>query len=574
MSGKQTTALIVCVFLFVTQVFGEKSGQPKKLRCISPAAVSKFVKSEQKVQSQGLLYSQVTPVGNIVVLEANPELLILQNLFDLQNLTVRFHPVSKGRYAHTLEPTNFDGNASKALDLDDDESYELVFKHFQFPFGRNTYDRCYVNSNGTITFETPDTDVPDAANLTPVLPRIAGFFADLNPGASGAILLNETSDKVVVTWFKVPEFFNQNQFDFGQNTFQIVMYKTGVIDLVYTNEFTATQGFVGLIPGLDTIPLRYVDFSSRKSTHRTLHSFVENFHDYISADIPNLMKSLYLSTPDRFDFISLFSNFDLTPVPGAQAFAINVRNNVRGIGNPSDKKPIFKDNEIFGSRKQLQNITFFGNVHQYPSDPSKKLPEGDVSLLDILAHEIGHRWLSYVKLLKNNEESDVLLGRDKTHWSFFFDSDGSFLEGNQIHLRKTNSFETGNPFQRYSDLDLYLMGLNSPEEVRETYYVEGPSSFSPDFPFSAESSPEQNVKFKGTAVPLKIQDIIAANGLRRPNSNGSQKDFRHLFVIVVRAGQLPTPEELAFMELVRASWSDFFFNATAGKASMDTVLEQ
>jgi hypothetical protein len=579
MSGKQATSLIVCVFLFVTQVFGEKAYQKSKRRCISPASVSKFLNSKRdgRVQSQKSVRSQatqVTQVGNIVVLEADPELLILSNIFDLHNLTVRFHPVSKGRYAHTLETSNFDGNASKALELGDDESYELVFRHFQFPFGRNVYDRCYINSNGTITFETPDTDVPAADNITPVLPRIAGFLADLNPEKSGAMFLHETSDKVVATWLKVPEFFNQNQFDFGQNTFQIVLYKTGVIDLVYTNEFTATQGFVGLIPGLDTVPLRFVDFSSRKSSHRTLHSFVENFHDYVSADIPNLMKSLYLSTPDRFDFISLFSNFDLSPVPGAQAFAINVRNNVRGIGNPSDKNPIFKDNEIYGSKKQLQNITFFGNTHQYPSDPNKKLAEGDVSLLEILAHEVGHRWLSYVKLLKGGEDNDVLLGRDKSHWSFFLDSDGSFLEGNQLLLRKTNSYETGNPFQRYSDLDLYLMGLKPADEVSDAYYVEGASGFYPDFPFSAESSPEENVKFKGTSVPLKIQDIIAANGARRPNSTGSQKDFTHLFVLVVRAGQLPTPDELAFLELVRSSWSDFFFNATAGKATMDTILEQ
>ena len=573
MSGKQTTALIVCVFLFVAQVFGEKQNKPGKRRCISPATVSKFLQSNQKVQTQKL-HSQATQVGNIVVLEANPELLILENVFDLHHFTIRFYPVSKGRYGHTLELANFDGTASRTLDLGDDESYELVFKHFHFPFSRTTYDRCYINSNGTITFETPDSEVPTADGLTPNIPRIAGFFADLNPETSGTIFLHETSERVIVSWLKVPEFFNQNQFDFGQNTFQIVLYKTGVIDLVYTDEFTATQGFVGLIPGTDSVPLRFVDFSSRKSSHRQLHSFVENFHDYVSADIRNLMKSLYAGIPDDFDFISLFSNFDLTPVPGAQAFAINVQNNVRGIGNPSDKKPIFKDNEKYGSSKRLQNITFFGNIHQYPSDPSSRLPEDDVSLLDILAHEVGHRWLSYVKLLKHGAETDVLLGRDKSHWSFFLDSDASYLEGNQISNRSTDSFETARPFQRYSDLDLYLMGLKSPEEVLETYYVEGASNFSPEFPFTAEASPEDNVTFNGLAVPVRVEDIIEANGSRRPSITGSQKDFRHLFVLVVRAGQIPTAEELAFLELVRSSWSDLFYNATYGKATINTVLEQ
>ncbi len=570
MTGKQKTALAVCVFLFVSQVFGET-----KRRCISPAAAKRFVETNRKeVQNRREIRSRATRNGNIIWLEADSELLILSNTFDLQDLAVRFHPASKGRYTHTLEPASFDGETSQTLDLGDDDSFELVFKDFQFPFGRKTYDRCYINSNGSITFENADPEPPSVNVISQDLPRIAGFFADLNPQNSGAILLHETSDRVLISWLRVPEFFNQNQFDFGQNTFQIVLYKTGVIDIVFTNEFTATQGIVGLIPGFDSIPVHLVDFSSRLSTGRQFHSLVENFHNYESIDIPSLMKALYSSEPDRFDFVSIFSNFDLTPVPGAQAFAINVRNNVLGIGNPSDRKPIFKDTEKYGSSGQLQNITFLGNIHQYPDDPGKNIPEEDVSLLEILAHELGHRWLSYIKTSRDGELNDTLLGRDKSHWSFFLDSDGSFLEGNQIQLRSSNSFETGTPFQQYSDLDLYLMGFKSPEEVSDTFYVEGANNFSPDFPFSTESSPESDIRFKGTPVRISIADIIDANGPRKPESNESQREFKHLFLLIAKSTQQPTAEEIAYMEMVRASWTDYFYNATSGAATIDTVLDQ
>jgi hypothetical protein len=572
MIGKRTTALLLSVLIFVSPLFGET-----RRRCVSPSTAKKIVERQHRDKNQSVrtALAQASQVGNIVVLQADPEVLILSNEFDLHNRTVRFRPVSKGRYAYTLELSSFDGQASQTVELGDDASHELVFKNFQFPFGRKTYDRCYVNSNGSITFETPDSDPPAMDAISQSLPRIAGFFTDLNPENAGTILIHQTSERVLISWLRVPEFFNQNQFDFGQNTFQIVLYRTGVIDIVFTEEFTAAQGFVGLIPGFDTIPIRFVDFSTLKATGRQLHSFVENFHDYVSIDLPDLMKSLYVTQPDRFDFVSLFSNFDLTPVPGAQAFALNVRNNVEGIGDPSDRnKPIFNDNEKYGSSGRLQNITFLGNLHQYPLDPSGQLPEGDVSLLDILAHEVGHRWLSYIKVSRDGNDSDVILGRDKSHWSFFLDSQGSFLEGNQILPRGANSFETGNPYQRYSDLDLYLMGLKRPEEVRDTFYVDGPTNFTPDFPFSPEAGPESNVKFKGNPIPVTIEDIIAVNGPRRPSARGAQTNFRHLFVLITKSDKPATPEEIAYLETVRSLWAEYFNTATGGVATIDTVLSQ
>jgi hypothetical protein len=560
---------VVCLFFFVTQVFGE----PKK-RCISPASAKKYIEANQTVRIRSALKPLSYQAGNIIVLPADSDLLTLSNTFDLQNLTIRFHPVSKGRYAYTLEPSSFDGQTSEQINLGDDDTRELAFKNFHFPFGRKTYDRCYINSNGSITFGSGDIEPPAVDSVSQGLPRIAAFFADLNPVNAGAILTHQTSERVLISWLKVPEFFNQNQFDYGENTFQIVLYRSGVIDIVFTKEFTATQGIVGLIPGNEKSQIRSVDFSSRKSTGRQWFSFVENFRDYVSVDIPSLMKTLYENYPDQFDFVSLFSNFDLSPIPGVQAFALNVQNNVRGIGNPSDKKNIFNETEKYGSSGKLQNITFFGNLHQYPDDPSRKFSDGEVSLLDILAHEVGHRWLSYIKLSKDGAKSDVLLGRDKSHWSFFLDTDGSFLEGNQIIPRSSNSFQTGSPFQRYSDLDLYLMGLKSPAEVRDTVYVAGASNFSPDFPFSPDSGPESDVKFNGTAVPVTIDEIIAVNGQRRPGTGGAQKDFKHLFVLISKTDLPPSDEEIAFLETIRAHWSDYFYNATDGAGTMDTVLEQ
>src|SRR5439155_6233273 len=142
-------------------------------------------------------------------------------------------------------------------------------------------------------------------------------------------------------------------------------------------------------------------------------------------------------------------------------------------GNHSN--PIFHDNDQYGSAKKLQNITFLGNLHGYPANIGDLLPDTDTSILSILAHEVAHHWLAYIRYPQNGKKSTVLLGRDDSHWSFFFNSDASFLEGNNISQKSHNSFLTLQPFQRYSELDLYLMGLLSASEVHDSFYVDGAS---------------------------------------------------------------------------------------------------
>jgi hypothetical protein len=178
-----------------------------------------------------------------------------------------------------------------------------------------------------------------------------------------------------------------------------------------------------------------------------------------------------------------------------------------------------------------------------------------------------------VKVFKDGKRTNNLLGRDNSHWSFFFDSDASYVEGNQLIQKSSNQFTTGNPYQRYSDIDLYLMGFKSEADVKDSFYVANGSNFSPNFPFRPESSPEGNVTFNGSAIPVHVQDIVAANGARKPNSGSSQKDFTHLFVMITNSNQPATPEETAYLELVRSEWSDFFHNATGGIATVETALD-
>jgi len=164
--------------------------------------------------------------------------------------------------------------------------------------------------------------------------------------------------------------------------------------------------------------------------------------------------------------------------------------------------------------------------------------------------------------------SDLLLGRDRAHWSFFFDSDASVMEGNDIEDVGGGSFRTVGTVQRYGPLDLYAMGLIGESEMPPLFVVENPTGATQD----RESSPQTGVTFRGTRHDLTIADVIAAVGRRRPPSSQSPRLFRQAFVYVVSPGRIPDQASLDKLELIRAAWEPFFASATGDRMSIDTRL--
>src|SRR5262249_2689232 len=376
--------LIVCLCPAMLQA------APKK-HCISPRTASQFLSAQTPSTSSGTprLKSSALGAGNVVLLEADKQLLILSNPFDLQNRAIHFTPVLRTRYVYTVTSLPFDSSVSDGLTLKDDDSVQYNLHNFQFPFAGKVYNSFFVNSNGNISFTEGDTDPPDLDTLLTGAPRIAPFFADLDPETQGNVFVHETGSTVAVTWLKVPEFFNHNQFDFGENTFQVVLHSDGSIDFVYTNEMTATEAVVGILPGSGKSGFGNTRFKS--NAIRPQIAFIENYHDYESVNIPLLMQTLYKQYPDQYDFVTLFSNFELTPVPGVQAFALVVQNDVKGIGNPSGSGgDTFRDTHKYGSKGKLQGITYFGNIHDFPADPNQALPDTYTSFLQMKAHETAH----------------------------------------------------------------------------------------------------------------------------------------------------------------------------------------
>src|SRR5262245_40591168 len=288
---KRTVAVFVIALVWLYSavgVAGDKKVKRKPI-CVSPQAVEKFLSAKQrKFSAKSVSDTIVSSTGDIVVVEADSQLLVVPNPFDLQGKAVSFEPVIKNRYSYSSNNAHFDSNASEPISIGDDDSAEFTLTDFEFPFAGNHYKQLFINSNGNITFDTGDPEPPNLENLMDGPPRIAPFFADLDPESAGSIIVRQTKDFATITWFKVPEFFNHDTFAYGENTFQIILYPSGRIDLNYSSDLTATQALVGIVPGYGRSTLRLVDFSRGRLKGRPAASFIEDFRNYESIDIPSL----------------------------------------------------------------------------------------------------------------------------------------------------------------------------------------------------------------------------------------------------------------------------------------------
>jgi hypothetical protein len=165
--------------------------------------------------------------------------------------------------------------------------------------------------------------------------------------------------------------------------------------------------------------------------------------------------------------------------------------------------------------------------------------------------------------------SDQLLGRQLAHWSFFMDSDGSVMEGNEIEDQRGGVFRTVAVPERYSRLDMYAMGLATEAEVPPWFFIDSPVSTR-----TRETPPIAGITINGTRRDVLIQDVIDALGPRVPSAADSPRVHRQAFVFIRRAGASPDPQDLPRLQRIREQWPAFFTRATENRMTVRTSLSQ
>src|SRR4030095_5357918 len=164
-------------------------------------------------------------------------------------------------------------------------------------------------------------------------------------------------------------------------------------------------------------------------------ALAESFRDADALDLPAVARRFFTDHADDFDQLVVFTNRRLT-ARGVFAFEQTVRNDVAGIGGGR-----FDVGEAYGSARRLTSVAMMDALSKYPDDLLAPFLGAD-SALAVVAHEVGHRYLAQATVRDGATNSSALLGRDLVHWSFFADTDGSHLEGNDI-VEEAGRFRPG-----------------------------------------------------------------------------------------------------------------------------------
>lgn len=197
------------------------------------------------------------------------------------------------------------------------------------------------------------------------------------------------------------------------------------------------------------------------------------------------------------------------PIGCGALFYIPLANDIEGIGYANTHA-----NEIFDTTPDhaLEGIVFLNDLPYWETRTEE--------LRRAFLHEVGHRWSARVHAL-TPEGPLSLTGRENSHWSYFFNSHSSPLEGNTFSPTVPAVTHTISYPERYAPLDLYLMGALPADEVGPLSYLRAEETGELDChgqQLHSGSPPQvcRELTLPGTFLEFGIDAIIRAEGERVP----------------------------------------------------------
>jgi MYXO-CTERM domain-containing protein len=275
----------------------------------------------------------------------------------------------------------------------------------------------------------------------------------------------------------------------------------------------------------------------------------------------SVQDAFYRAHEDEYDYLTilLVRDFGLF-----FAFYSPLANDVSGIGY--DSMTPFETFDT--SENQLQGMIFMNAASMWLEAPEAGRY--------VFGQEFMHRWGAFVDIDHPDLATAELLGRDSAHWSFWIDTPNSPMEGNRWTDNGDGTWTTDRAGgSTYSDLDLYLMGLVPAEEVgpqRLLRVTEADAGGILPADAPRYLSGEEDVTVVGTAIPFTVDDIIAAEGPRVPDSTRSPRSFRMAFAVIALAGDPLDDATLDAIDELRARFEREWEEDVGHRADLDTTL--
>lgn len=543
----------------------------------------------------------VQDINDISVIQ-NSNLIARQpNNFDLNGRTLNFAPSGRG-YVISNVGSAFDNNLGSKLDLANapavnpkqgapagDDACLGQDLGFSFPLFGEGYTIVAISSNGSLTFRNAGT-VTDGFNQSTVAseslidlrtgpPRLAPYWHDLDArpastqGVNGVYFRRET-DRAVITWNNIRDFPNNTQRDIGVHRFQVIIFRDGRISFNYDTVQLTSKALVGVSPGGAFNSPTLVSFSGIPAS--VLSSAIAEFFTLDPGIDELAVAKTFLqnhANRDAYDFIYVMTDFyyDLS---GAQASYLPVRNDVRGLGlNTFDNDP----NGTLGARR-IQGIISLSNISAlYPDSPTARFL-GAYNVCGVLAQQTGQRWLAAART--TGSDAKVLLGRDETNWSTFFNTESgmsspaarrsSVMEGNYWEDISGGRYISNSLADGYSRLDQYLMGLRPANQVSDSFVL---ANLTNNGGVDRAFGIRPGIVVTGTRQPVSVNNIIAANGGRTPDVGSANKSFRAAFVLVTGSAQA-SADTINKITRLRLTFESYFAQATDYLGSINTGIAE
>ena len=282
---------------------------------------------------------------------------------------------------------------------------------------------------------------------------------------------------------------------------------------------------------------------------------------------------------DDFDLFAFNSEFrvdqqETGPAHGFAGFYDgNIQAEVTGIGPPGGDYSTPCESRLknsWGYPVWMKAESVVDESHaelpgQTPYDPG----------LTVFAHEIGHTWLAAAQYMKDGERRLMTAGGG-SHWAFELHApapfpwwgteNGSVMGGSYWRENSDGTFTPTRGWSTrgggFSWLDLYLMGLATPDEVPDMFVLHNVKQVGErwDGPHTAEKE------------IVTMEQIVAAIGPRNPPPERAPKVFNIGFVYFLLPGQEPDPELLRELVRYRDRALEHWRHVTGGRGQLSTEL--
>ena len=195
----------------------------------------------------------------------------------------------------------------------------------------------------------------------------------------------------------------------------------------------------------------------------------------------------------------------------------------------------------------------------------------------LFAHEFTHAWTAHLSYLRDGLREPLFGQYCRCHWrpdlhipaAFPWHEDDpgprSLMGG---RYWRDNGDGTFTPLDGYwggghSWLDLYAMGLAEAHEVADMFILRNLRPVREGDPYGPHTGEKEIVT---------IEQVVAAEGPRRPSAEHAQKDFNAAFVYLLEPGRIPSADLLALHAAYRDKVVEHWFHVTGGRSRITATL--